>query len=165
MLPLGLQFYRRRCFSFIRSVALEPTGISNIQILDAFIPDIITGTINDFYCDDFQDQKAKALLDISKLLCNFSASSQILHIMKHKAGAPCTHCSSRQGTCEDVLKYPYHTNLNHHNGSFPRTLNRTVELCSAAKMKENIDYLGMKLGAAEAIQESGRGRDKVFIIG
>lgn len=95
-----------------------------------------------------------SFLDMVRILCNYSDSSQALDVLKHMSGAPCTHCSFRHRTCGKGPKFAYTTRINCHNCSFSITLNCTVELCSAAMKKEDTHYLRLKQGVFDAIYQS-----------
>lgn len=156
MLPLSLRFCRKRSSSSIRTVSLTAPGIWTIQILNAVIPDMIAWTNNCFDSIDHQAQIAKVLLDMVEILENYPATSQVWHVMMLRVGAPCTHCSFWSKTCKDGPEYAYNTKMNYHSRSFSRNSSCTVEFHPSAMTKKDADYLAMKSGAADGMQESGR---------
>lgn len=60
-------------FFFARRVSTTLIGISTTQVLHAFNPDIVTGTINGFDCIYAQGQKAEAFLDMCGFFGNYLA--------------------------------------------------------------------------------------------
>lgn len=68
MLPLGPPPGPKRSSSSARTVSLTVPGSLANQVPNAFIPDILTGTVNVFDCIEDQGPSAKAFLNMCRFL-------------------------------------------------------------------------------------------------
>lgn len=84
-------YCRRQFPPPIRVVSLAPPGVPNHHDLDALIPDTVTGTISGFDCINTQCKIAEVFLDMCEFLRDYLASSEILDVVRHMTGVPCSY--------------------------------------------------------------------------
>lgn len=89
-------------------------------------------------------------------LGEYPPSSQVLNAMGHMAGAPCTHSLFRHGASGERPNFACATTGNCLSLPTSGKLNRALQPCAAGIREESSDYLGMKPGTVDAIQESDR---------
>lgn len=107
-------FFKATCLFHLNSF-LTSTGISSNQIINSFIPGIVTRMTNGFECIDAQGEKAKMFLDMCRFQGVHQGWIQVLSVMNDMERSPCTHCLFWHQTCEEGPRYAYTTNINYGN--------------------------------------------------
>lgn len=91
MLPHGLSQSKLRPKSSIRTISPTPVGVSTNEVLDIIIPEIIEGMTSGFSYIDSTFLRSKLYLEVTKIVGDYPASSEVVDVKKHSSGAPCTH--------------------------------------------------------------------------
>lgn len=92
VVSLGLRSCRKKCVSSARVLCLTPVGVFTNQVLDFLIPDINNKrATKGFDCIDARGRNSGLFFDMCGYFEDNPASSQVIDVMQHMAGAPCIH--------------------------------------------------------------------------
>lgn len=108
-LKLDLPNCRKTYSTSIQTVFFTPSGISIVQIFDAVISDIVTGTLDGFDCIDRICPKWKIYSDMQAVLGGFPALLEILDVISTGPAQPVLNAHLDTGFWGEGPEYAYST--------------------------------------------------------
>lgn len=89
IISMVLSCFRGRPLSFVSIHSIKLIFAGTNQIFVYFIPDSVKNTLQVFECFDGTGIIANVYLDMGEVFADYAASSQVIEVKKHMAGALC----------------------------------------------------------------------------
>lgn len=139
----------------MRTFSKTPSGFPTNLVFYCLIPDILKEINDGFDGIDAEGNEIKIFLVVCDFLGDNPASSPVMDVMKHSAGARCRHCTFRYFYKEGRPEYCYSTDIHSDNPAFARTVGLTLTLRDTGISASDLKILGMKEGHCSKIHELG----------
>lgn len=108
IIPLECLLCRRKLVFYVQSICIIPPGVDIIQALGFLVDDIILGAAECFEWIDEKGEEVEGFLRTCRFLGDYHALRQIIDVMKHINGAPCTYYwSLRVWKCNEDPKHEH----------------------------------------------------------
>lgn len=123
---LGLPYGNIKKRSAVKTLSLTPSGIFTKDVIDYFIPDIMKDATNRFIGGDAKGSSIRILMNFGGFLDDYPAASQVIEVMEHSAGPPCTLWTFWYQYIHGVPDFSYISDVSSGITSFTRSLDRLV---------------------------------------
>ena len=155
MSPAGLPLRSHKSQSTVRILSLSPSNVSTNYVIDYLIEDLVNGCINGLDCIDAFGSRVRCFFEIMGFVADYPASAAVVDVLGHIASAPCTHCTYRLVRSALFSRYAFSTQMTSSNSAFRRSQRRTSSIRSASIPSDDANYLGMKPGGKEVLENAG----------